>query len=92
MNEANDQELREKALAQIKKKREFGAHLLTFVLVNALLIVIWAATGAGFFWPIFPLLGWGIGLAFHAFNTFRGPSRGPSEAQIAREMDRLRRK
>jgi len=91
MNEANDQELREKALAQIKRKREFGAHLLTFVLVNALLIVIWAVTGAGFFWPIFPLLGWGIGLAFHAFKTFRVDRGGPSEAQISREMDRLRR-
>ena len=27
-----------------------------------MLIVIWAATGAGYFWPIWPLLGWGIGL------------------------------
>jgi hypothetical protein len=33
-----------------------------FVAVNLLLIVIWAATGAGYFWPIWPLLGWGIGL------------------------------
>src|SRR4051812_7590767 len=33
-----------------------------FVLVNLMLIVIWAATGAGYFWPIWPLLGWGIGL------------------------------
>jgi len=33
-----------------------------FLAVNLLLIVIWAATGAGYFWPIWPLLGWGIGL------------------------------
>ena len=33
-----------------------------FVAVNLLLIVIWAATGAGYFWPIWPLLGWGLGL------------------------------
>ncbi len=29
---------------------------------TCVLIVIWAATGAGYFWPIWPLLGWGIGL------------------------------
>lgn len=34
-----------------------------FVLVNAMLIVIWAASGGGYFWPIWPLLGWGLGLA-----------------------------
>ena len=33
-----------------------------FLAVNLLLIVIWAATGAGYFWPIWPLLGWGLGL------------------------------
>jgi hypothetical protein len=36
--------------------------LAAFVAVNLMLIVIWAATGAGYFWPIWPLLGWGIGL------------------------------
>lgn len=33
-----------------------------FVLVNALLIAIWAASGAGYFWPMWPLMGWGLGL------------------------------
>ena len=27
-----------------------------------MLIVIWATTGAGYFWPIWPILGWGVGL------------------------------
>lgn len=39
--------------------------LRPFLAVNLLLIVIWAATGAGYFWPIWPLLGWGIGIASH---------------------------
>jgi 2TM domain len=59
------------------------------VTVNALLIGIWASTGAGFFWPVFPLLGWGIGIAFHALEVYRGE---PSEEEIAKEMDRLRRR
>jgi uncharacterized protein DUF1707/2TM domain-containing protein len=36
--------------------------LAAYVAVNLMLIVIWAVTGAGYFWPIWPLLGWGIGL------------------------------
>jgi 2TM domain len=55
-------------------------------LVNACLVGIWAVTGAAFFWPIFPLLGWGIGVAFNAWDVYRPPI---SEDRIRREMDRL---
>ena len=41
-------------------------HVRTFLLVNALLVSIWLLTGAGYFWPMWPFLGWGIGLAAHA--------------------------
>lgn len=85
----DDDELREKALARLESKQEFYAHLLTYVLVNGMFVVIWAMSGSGFFWPIFPILGWGIGIAFHAWDTFR---RGePSETRIQREMEHLRR-
>jgi hypothetical protein len=84
-----DQALRERALGHIKKKREFQAHLLSYVLVNAFLIVLWATVaGGGFFWPAFPIAGWGIGLIFHAWDVYKAE---PSEAEIEREMDRLRR-
>ena len=33
---------------------------MTYLAVSALLIVIWALTGAGYFWPIWPMLGWGV--------------------------------
>src|SRR5215210_5611871 len=36
--------------------------VVPYLLVNLMLIAIWAATGAGYFWPIWPLLGWGMGL------------------------------
>lgn len=41
-------------------------HVRTFLLVNALLVGIWLLSGAGYFWPMWPFLGWGIGLAAHA--------------------------
>jgi uncharacterized membrane protein len=78
---------REKAITRLKQKSEFLTHLFVYLVVNAFIVVIWLATGAGFFWPIFPMLGWGIGLVFHAWDVYwRSPI---SEEQIRREMERL---
>ena len=38
------------------------SNLAAFLAVNVMLIAIWAATGADYFWPIWPILGWGLGL------------------------------
>jgi hypothetical protein len=37
----------------------------TYLAVMALLWLIWLATGAGYPWPVWPMLGWGIGVAGH---------------------------
>ena len=85
--------LREQAVVQLKKKRDLRAHLLAYLLVNAFLWLIWgvvltAADGPWFPWPLLPLFGWGIGLIFHAWDTY---GRKPfSDAEIAREVERLR--
>ncbi len=71
-----------------RRRGEFRTHLAVYVLVNAMLIVIWAVTSAGSFWPIFPMLGWGVGLALHAWEAYVRTE--PSEDQTQREIDRLR--
>jgi hypothetical protein len=86
----DERQLRDQAVARLKKKRDFKAHVLMYVLVNALLVVIWAVTSNGtFFWPIFPILGWGIGVVANAYDVYwRKPI---SEDEIRRETERLRR-
>ena len=55
---------------------------------NAIIVTIWAVTGpSGFFWPIFPILGWGFGLVMNAWDVYHGEDF--SEEQIQREMRRL---
>jgi hypothetical protein len=86
-SEAN---LRQEAVRSLRKKRDFRSHVVAYVLVNALLVGIWAATGADFFWPVFPIAGWGIGLAFNAWDVY---GRRPiSEAAIEAEQRRLSRR
>jgi hypothetical protein len=85
---AIDSEDRERALARLKRKDELRRHVFAYLLVNGALIVIWAVMGAHFFWPVFPLLGWGIGLTFHAYDTFAAAQF--TEDQIQREIERIR--
>jgi hypothetical protein len=43
----------------------FGGHMRAFFAVQLLLVAIWALSGMGYFWPIWPFMGWGIGLVLH---------------------------
>lgn len=82
-----DQELRAQALKHLKAKRDLQAHIVAYITVNLMLVGIWWATGTPFFWPIFPILGWGIGLAFNIWEVV-SPEPGPD--QVRAEMERLR--
>jgi len=74
MNETNIK--KSKKLSEISNKKEKAnriilvIHLFAYAAVMALLTMIWilamGATGITFFWPIFPMLGWGIGVGIHA--------------------------
>lgn len=66
---------------QAKKRVGFKLHLRTFILVNGGLWLIYLATNAGsisnlnfsglhFPWPLFGMIGWGIGLASHYFSVY----------------------
>ena len=82
------QDVRERAIARLKQKRDFGAHLFVYLVVNGFLLGIWALTGSGFFWPVFPMFLWGIGLVLNAWDVY---GRKPvSEDRIRREMERMR--
>ena len=47
-------------------RKPFTAQLTSYLLVMILLVTIWLlTTPGGYFWPVWPMLGWGIGLASH---------------------------
>jgi hypothetical protein len=79
--------LREQAIARLKQKAGFARDVVAYVLVTGLVVGIWALTGRGFFWPVFLMGAWGIGVVFHAWDTFR--PQAFSERQIRREIERL---
>ena len=72
-------------LVRLRKRSEFWMHLTAYGLVTGMLIAIWLMAGYGFFWPVFPLLGW-ASASPSTLDAFRRPW---SEERIGREMDRL---
>ena len=81
-----EQAARDQAVKRLKKQRDFRGHLLAYLLVNTLLVVIWATTSARFFWPAFVIAPWGLGVAMNAWEAYGRP--GPSRKAIQREMER----
>lgn len=96
--DSGDSQRRSLAIKRLRAKHAFRIHLLVYLAINALLIAIWAGLGSSvsipglsptFFWPIFPILGWGLGLAIQGYTAYYGG--GPSEDEIEREMKNLPR-
>ncbi|HTP18230.1 MAG TPA: 2TM domain-containing protein [Solirubrobacteraceae bacterium] len=83
--------LREQALQQLKKRRDFATHLFTYVLTNLVVWCIWLVIGLSSHswwpWPVFVTLGWGIGIALNAWDVYM---RHPiTEGDLQREMRHL---
>src|SRR3954471_20578025 len=88
---SRDAMLRERAIKRLRKRRDFYRHVLAYVLVNGFLVVIWAVTGeAGTFWPIFPMVGWGVGVIMNAWDVSRDDE--VDETSIEQEMRRLQKR
>ena len=51
--------------APARPRLRLDAQTRTYLAVIALLWLIWLVSGAGYPWPVWPMLGWGIGVAGH---------------------------
>ena len=77
---------RDQAIKHLKKQRDFRGHLLVYLLVNTFLVVIWAITSHGFFWPAFVIVGWGIAVVMNAWDVYG--RKDISEEAILHEVER----
>jgi hypothetical protein len=54
-----------------RRKSAFFRHLRTYCIVNGFLFLLNVITNpGGYLWVVWPILGWGIGLAFSAAEAF----------------------
>ncbi|HEX7716062.1 MAG TPA: 2TM domain-containing protein [Marmoricola sp.] len=86
----DDESLRGRAITVLKKRRDFRTHLLVYLLFNAGFVAVWALVNPdAFFWPVFPLVFWGIGVVMNGWDAYFGSEF--SENDIQRQMHRLQR-
>lgn len=78
------------ALAHVRRLKSLYIHMAQYVIVIALLAVINLITLPGYLWFIWPALGWGVGIAFHAASVFHlGPFDGAWEKrQVEKHLGR----
>jgi len=87
-----DDELYKLAKESVDERKIFLSHLAAYIVVNAALALIWSVKGGGYPWFVWPLGGWGIGIAFHFLGVYVLSSRqgGWEQREIHKEMERLK--
>lgn len=62
--------------------------LYTWAAFGVFFIVLWALTGAGYFWPMWPILGWGIGVATSGIRAYNQPEIAPGNDEGPASLER----
>jgi 2TM domain len=78
------EKIQQKQVVDARRKRGFKAHLIPFVAVNTFLIILNLITSPKYFWAVYPLLGWGLGLGIHASCTYHLKDEKYEAASIGR--------
>lgn len=76
-----------------KKRVGFKRHLGSYIIVNTMLWMLWLFTdnqdnGDRLPWPVWPMIGWGIGLAF----SYKDAYHSHNTSAVQKEYDKLNNK
>ncbi|MCL2446485.1 MAG: 2TM domain-containing protein [Oscillospiraceae bacterium] len=89
-----DEELMKQARANVQRKKEFKIHLAVYLAVNAFLTGIFFVTSRhafrAYFWPMWPMLGWGLGVAIHGAVVYLGGNSAKEVDQVKKEYQKLK--
>ena len=92
-SQISDDEIRRLAQRRVAAKKGFFSNLASYIVINAMLVVIWAVSGGGYLWFLWVVGFWGIGLIFHGLGVFVFPKEGGDweQNEIKKEMDRVKK-
>ena len=87
----SEEDIYEEARKRVKARRDFYGHLAAYLIVNTILVLVWAfPAGRGYPWFLWPLGGWGIAIVIEFLRVFVFPTKPETEA-VEREADKIRR-
>jgi hypothetical protein len=84
----------QQARKRVKKLKSFYSNFASWIVFSIFFILLNIFTSSDSFWAIFPIMGWGVGVAFQAFDVFGLPGFGKNweEKALQKEMDRIKYK
>lgn len=81
----------QQAKKAVEERLGFYVHLTAYILVNAYFVFLSVRNG-GYFWAIWPMAGWGIGLTFHGIGVFGFFNNNSwKNKQIQKELEKRRK-
>jgi hypothetical protein len=89
----NTEEQKDEQLWQTAKARvAFRWSFLSYLIINAFLVAVWYfSSGPGsYFWPVWSIMGWGIGVAFHYFRAYHGNGLGAAQQEYEKLKNQKR--
>jgi hypothetical protein len=81
-----------KAKKKVKKIKGFYSNLSSWIIMSVFFVFINLQTSPEFLWCVFPIAGWGIGVAFNAMEVygFPGWSKDWERKKLREEIRRLK--
>jgi len=82
----SDNDARHAAVQRLQHRRGLINYVVGGIVVSLLMVVIWFLTGRGYFWPMWVMAGFVVGLIFMAVGSFT--NKPITEDEIQREMQK----
>lgn len=82
----SDDSARQQAIQRLHQRRGFLNYVIGAIVISLFMVVIWALSGRGYFWPVWVMGGFAIGLIFYGVNL--AMNKPLTEDQIQREMQK----
>jgi hypothetical protein len=82
----SDDSARQQAIQRLHQRRGFLNYVIGAVVISLFMVVIWALSGRGYFWPVWVMGGFLIGGIFYGVNNIM--NKPLTEDQIQREMQK----
>ncbi len=75
-----------------RRRASFKSHFAIYLILSVFFWLLWYFTGSSrnnslLPWPVWPMLGWGIGVAFHYIGAYVSPRTNATQ----REYDKLKK-
>jgi hypothetical protein len=85
-----EEQIYEEASRKVKDRKRFYGGLATYLIVNTVLVVIWALSGQGYMWFLWPLGIWGVFVLGDYLRIFVF-GKGSDQQAIEKEAAKIRK-